>query len=191
MSEAILGAGFRDTYREIHPDPIAEPGITHQGVGDRIDYLYARRAFGDHGQPAGRRAGRSRRRPRLRAVDFDHRALVSTFEFTPARMQTMVSASPALLTQGDPLMISYHAPSATGTVDVVAAGGEVDAPVSACRVASDVRLPSSGFVRLWRLPGSSGPLDRIESIEEDPGSDAFRVKVDYNPLWSGAIPRQP
>src|SRR5262245_25401948 len=41
VSEAILEAGFRDTYREIHPDPVAEPGITHQGVGDRIDYVYS------------------------------------------------------------------------------------------------------------------------------------------------------
>jgi Endonuclease/Exonuclease/phosphatase family len=127
VSEAILGAGFRDTYREIHPDPVAEPGITHQGVGDRIDYLYA-------AGPSQTLDSRLVGEPGGRDVDLeyepwtsDHRAVVSTFQVTPARMQTMVSVSPALLTQGDPLTISYHAPSATGGVAVVAAGGEADA----------------------------------------------------------------
>jgi Endonuclease/Exonuclease/phosphatase family len=127
VSEAILGAGFRDTYREIHPDPVAEPGITHQGVGDRIDYLYA-------AGPSETLESKLVGEPGGRDVDLayepwtsDHRAVVSTFEVTPARMQTMVSVSPALLTQGDPLTVSYHAPSATGSVAVAAAGGDVDA----------------------------------------------------------------
>jgi hypothetical protein len=127
VSEAILGAGFRDTYREIHPDPVAEPGITHRGVGDRIDYLYAAGPSETlDSQLVGELGGRD--------VDLeyepwtsDHRAVVSRFEVTPARLQTMVSVSPALLTQGDPLTVSYHAPSATGGVAIVAAGGDSDA----------------------------------------------------------------
>ena len=41
VSEAILGLGFHDTFRDIHPNPVEVPGITHEGAGDRIDYLYA------------------------------------------------------------------------------------------------------------------------------------------------------
>ena len=48
VSEALLGIGLRDSFREIHPDPVENPGITHGnpdfhqgGGGDRIDYLYA------------------------------------------------------------------------------------------------------------------------------------------------------
>ena len=127
VSEAILQAGFRDTYREIHPDPVAEPGITHQGAGDRIDYVYAAGPSETlDSQLVGELGGRD--------VDLayepwtsDHRAVVSTFQVTPARMQTMVSVGPALLTQGDPLTVSYHAPSGDGTVAVEPAGGGADA----------------------------------------------------------------
>ena len=127
VSEAILGAGFRDTYREIHPDPVAEPGITYQATGDRIDYLYAAGPSETLdsqlvGEPGGRDVDLA-----YEPWTSDHRAVVSTFEVTPARMQTMVSVSPALLTQGDPLTVSYHAPSADGSVAVIAAGGEPDA----------------------------------------------------------------
>jgi len=126
VSEAILGAGFRDTYREVHPDPVEEPGITHQGVGDRIDYVYAAGpSQTKDSQLVGELGGRD--------VDLayepwtsDHRAVVSTFEVTPARTQTMVAVSPALLTQGDPITISYHAPSSEGRVAVVASGDEAD-----------------------------------------------------------------
>jgi Endonuclease/Exonuclease/phosphatase family len=128
VSEAVLGAGFRDTYREIHPDPVAEPGITHQGAGDRIDYVYAAGPSETaDSQLVGELGGRD--------VDLayepwtsDHRAVVSTFEVSPAKMPTMVSVSPALLTQGDPLTVSYHAPSADGSVAMVASGGEAGAP---------------------------------------------------------------
>lgn len=127
VSEAVLGAGFRDTYREIHPDPVAEPGITHPGVGDRIDYVYAAGPSKTlDSQLVGEVGGRD--------VDLayepwtsDHRAVMSTFEVSPARMQTMVAVSAALLTQGDPLVVSYHDPSATGSVAVVAAGGDAEA----------------------------------------------------------------
>ncbi|HEY7755034.1 MAG TPA: endonuclease/exonuclease/phosphatase family protein, partial [Actinomycetota bacterium] len=41
VSIAITDLGFRDTYREIHPDPLEDPGISHFGAQDRIDFLYA------------------------------------------------------------------------------------------------------------------------------------------------------
>ena len=48
VSETLLDIGMRDTFREIHPDPVENPGLTHGnpdfkegGFGDRIDYLYA------------------------------------------------------------------------------------------------------------------------------------------------------
>ncbi|HET8526994.1 MAG TPA: endonuclease/exonuclease/phosphatase family protein [Actinomycetota bacterium] len=141
VSEAILGAGFRDTYREIHPDPVAEPGITHQGVGDRIDYVYA---AGPSQTLDSRLVGELGGRDVDLAYEpwtSDHRAVVSTFQVTPARIQTMVSVSPALLTQGDPLVVSYHAPSATGSVAVVAAGSDADAAA----VTEDLAGPTGSF----------------------------------------------
>ncbi|WP_274365754.1 LamG-like jellyroll fold domain-containing protein [Paenibacillus thermotolerans] len=46
QSLALTEAGFRDTYREIHPDPVADPAITwpvwelNDYINDRIDYIY-------------------------------------------------------------------------------------------------------------------------------------------------------
>ncbi|GCE50821.1 exonuclease III [Thermosporothrix hazakensis] len=47
VSKAMEQAGFRDSYREIHPDPLAEPGYTWSPIApadphDRIDYIYYR-----------------------------------------------------------------------------------------------------------------------------------------------------
>ncbi|WP_152395298.1 LamG-like jellyroll fold domain-containing protein [Paenibacillus guangzhouensis] len=47
QSIALAEAGYRDTYRKVHPDPMADPCVTwpaeEQGgcIGDRIDYIYA------------------------------------------------------------------------------------------------------------------------------------------------------
>jgi endonuclease/exonuclease/phosphatase family protein len=127
VSETVLAAGFRDTYREIHPDPVAEPGITHQGVGDRIDYVYAAGpAETLESQLVGELGGRDVNLA-YEPWTSDHRAVVSTFEVTPVLMPTMVAVSPALLDQGDPLMVTYRAPSADASVTIVPPGGEPDA----------------------------------------------------------------
>ena len=57
MSKAVVDAGFRDSFRDVYPDPVADPGLTwwakkpHVSVAgenfgpldvkDRIDYVYA------------------------------------------------------------------------------------------------------------------------------------------------------
>jgi hypothetical protein len=119
VSEALLQVGFRDTYREIHSDPLEAPGITHPGTGERIDYLYAAgpsetlesELVGEEGGPD---------------VDIgfeewtsDHRAVVSTLDATPVTMPIMVSVDRALLTRGDPLTVSYNAPAPDGSVTIV------------------------------------------------------------------------
>ena len=139
VSEAVLAAGFRDTYREMHPDPVAEPGITHQGVGDRIDYVYAAGpAETLQSQLVGELGGRDVNLA-YEPWTSDHRAVVSTFEVTPALMPTMVAVSPALLDQGDPLAVTYRAPSADGTVAIVPSDGSEPA------VAEDLAGPTGSF----------------------------------------------
>jgi hypothetical protein len=191
VSEAILGAGFRDTYREIHPDPVAEPGITHQGAGDRIDYVYAAGpSETKDSQLVGELGGRD--------VDFayepwtsDHRAVVSTFEVTPARMQTMVSVSPALLTQGDPLTISYHAPSADGSVVVVqnetaGTNAEVTEDLTGANGSFDLdsaSLAPGGYDAVL-LDGDGAELARVGLWVRDPNA-VITVTTDKSTYASG------
>ncbi len=45
-SLALAEAGYKDTYRELHPDPVADPAITwpvtelDDYIADRIDFIY-------------------------------------------------------------------------------------------------------------------------------------------------------
>ena len=124
VSEAILGLGFHDTYREVHPDPVEDPGITHEIVDDRIDYVYAAgpidtldsQLVGEEGGP-GVEIG-------FQPWTSDHRAVLSTFDVTPVPMPVMVSVSEALLTQGDPLTVAYRSSGSDGTVAIVPSGSD-------------------------------------------------------------------
>jgi hypothetical protein len=141
VSEAILGLGFHDTYREVHPDPVRDPGITHQGAGDRIDYVYAAGPVDTlDSQLVGEEGGRG--------VDLgfdpwtsDHRAVLSTFDVTPVPMPVMVSVSEALLTQGDPLTVAYRSPGPDGTVAIVPSEADTGSPVAT----EDVSTTSGSF----------------------------------------------
>ena len=72
-TQALVDAGLYDTYREIHPDPVAVPGITKDNfheVGRRSHRLRVRgRPRHDAGLPTRGRARRARRRPGLQALD--------------------------------------------------------------------------------------------------------------------------
>jgi hypothetical protein len=128
VSLAITEAGFRDTYREIHPDPVEEPGLSHLGAEERIDFLYAAGPSETlDSQLVGEEGGEGVE------LDFDpwtsdHRAIVSTFEVTPVSMPIMISVDTALLDRGDPLTVSYRT-AEPGEIDIVPAKGTADTPV--------------------------------------------------------------
>ena len=107
VSRAIEAAGFRDTWREVHPDPVAEPGLTWWAErpptggyepgpdtpDDRIDLIYA-------GGPAETtdcvivgEAGRAGVGIGLDPWPSDHRAVVVTVRVFPASMPAV--AGPA------------------------------------------------------------------------------------------------
>lgn len=138
VSEALFDIGFRDTYREIYPDPVKVPGLTKDnpdfregGVGDRIDYVYA-------GGPSttldsklvGERGGAD--------VDLeympwtsDHRAVLSTVNVTPVALPTTVSLATRMLTEGDSLNAYVNAPGTSdNTVAVIPDGGDPAAPAA-------------------------------------------------------------
>ncbi len=138
VSEVLLGVGLRDTFREIHPDPVENPGLTHGnpdfregGFGDRIDYLYA-------GGPAVTRTSELVGEVGGPNVDreydpwtSDHRAVLSTFEVTPVELRRTLSLERRLLTEGELLGVLFHAPgSDESTISVVPEGGSADAALA-------------------------------------------------------------
>ena len=161
VSESILRLGFRDTYREIHPDPVMDPGITHKGVGDRIDYLYAAGPVDTlESQLVGEEGGRGVEMG-FDPWTSDHRAVVSTFDVTPVVMPVMVSVNAALLTQGDPLTVAYRSTGSDGSVAIVPSGGATSSPA----LTEDVTA-------------SSGTFDVDSSNLEARGYDAVLVDGD-------------
>jgi endonuclease/exonuclease/phosphatase (EEP) superfamily protein YafD len=130
VSKAVVAAGFRDSFRDIYSDPVADPGLTwwakkpHVSVSDenfgpldvqdRIDFVYAAgpsvttasRIVGEVGGPEVSVA--------VSPWPSDHRAVVSSFEITPATPPVFVAVDRRLLNSGAPLEVAFHAPGVPG-----------------------------------------------------------------------------
>jgi endonuclease/exonuclease/phosphatase family metal-dependent hydrolase len=117
VSVALEDAGFRDSYREIHPDPVARPGktwtagtppprIRDRETLDRIDWVTA-------SGPATTLASRLVGEPGGPDVDIgvpwgsDHRAVASTFDVTPAAAPALAHAEPRVVRRGSMVTIRY------------------------------------------------------------------------------------
>ncbi len=128
VSQALVGAGLKDSYREANPDATTVPGNTWGGVAGskgsprRIDFAYV-------GGPTevvsskvvGERGGES--------VDLgypkwtsDHRAVLSQLTVTPAPIPTTVALSSRMVTVGDEVTVTYRMPGKNGTIALTGPG---------------------------------------------------------------------
>jgi endonuclease/exonuclease/phosphatase family metal-dependent hydrolase len=123
VSRFVEGAGFRDTYREAHPDPVTDQGLTWpsgrphpagawspgpHAPADRIDFIYAAGDIQTIGSDVvGEQAG-----PGVTiAVDpwgSDHRGVVSELSVTGGVPPTLVSAGARLVDSGDDQELTFH-----------------------------------------------------------------------------------
>jgi endonuclease/exonuclease/phosphatase family metal-dependent hydrolase len=104
VSRQMETAGFVDSYRAVHPDPVADPGFTWTSgypppfvypgdVFDRIDFVWA---AGPAQTVASRVVGEARAHADIvvRPYPSDHRAVVSTFEVTTSRCSRRARTPP-------------------------------------------------------------------------------------------------
>ena len=132
VSHALADAGFRDSYRDVHPDPLAVPGFTWTPGGpesiadevhDRIDWVLAAGpatplASTVVGEAGGPDVG----------IDFDpyptdHRGVLTTFRVTPAVPSPFVAPAERRVFVGEKLGVTYRATPATGqSVAIVPSG---------------------------------------------------------------------
>jgi endonuclease/exonuclease/phosphatase family metal-dependent hydrolase len=116
-------AGFRDSYRETYPDPVARPGFTwtpggpeavKKEVHDRIDWVLV---AGLADTVLSEILGESSY-PDTDVVSdpfpSDHRGVVSTFSVDPAATPMLVSLEDRDLTVGDEARVSYSTPGDEG-----------------------------------------------------------------------------
>lgn len=153
-------AGFRDSYREAHPDPVAKPGFTwtpggpeavKNEVHDRIDWvLAAGPAKTVTSQILGEKAFVDTDIP-VDPFPSDHRGVVSTFEVEPAESPAIISVDERRVFVGDDLEVNVSLGGrSTGEV-VIGRTGATTAVPSSTRVDVDgrsahgVRIPSDGL----------------------------------------------
>jgi endonuclease/exonuclease/phosphatase family metal-dependent hydrolase len=119
-SKALANAGFADSYRDVHPDPVTDPGFTWSPGGpetrrhdffDRIDWVLhagpsttvSSLLVGERGNPQVDLAFR-------KPYPTDHRGVVSTFDVTPAPAPLIVSPTHRRVVTGHhPLRVRFHA----------------------------------------------------------------------------------
>jgi endonuclease/exonuclease/phosphatase family metal-dependent hydrolase len=150
VGEVVEAAGFRDSFRDIYPDPVTDPGITwpaarpksggynpglnDNAARDRIDFVYAAgpATATDSviwGEEGGQDEGVMQT---ITPWPSDHRAVVSTFDVQPGVPPVMVTTASRLFHTGDDVPVAFHAPGEDGEqVAVVRAGEDVGAALDA------------------------------------------------------------
>ena len=192
VSMAITDIGFRDTYREIHPDPVADPAISHFGVRDRIDFLYAAGPSETLDSNLIGEVGGEDVDEAFMPWTSDHRAFVSTFEVRPISMPVMVSVDTALLDQGDPLTVGYRGTEEDGSVAIVKEGGTPDAALLTEETtgalgslqAIDTSDFAAGAYDAVLLDGDGAELARVGFVVRDPRAE-IEVSTDKPSYASG------
>jgi hypothetical protein len=154
VSEALADAGFLDSYRQVHPDPVAVPGFTWTPGGsesvpddvlDRIDWvLAAGPARALESQIVGEKGGPDVDIPVI-PYPTDHRGVVSTFSVRPGEPSPFVAVERRRATIGRSLSVVFHAHGRRGEeVGIVRLGGEGADAVA--RVSTGLGHPEDGTV---------------------------------------------
>jgi exonuclease III len=172
VSRAVEAAGFTDSWRLVHPDPLTSPGLTWWAARpkvegwnpgawepqDRIDFIYsAGPAKATAAQLAGEKGG-----PEVTfAVDpwpSDHRSVMTTFEVTPGPLPVMVSVSPQVATVGRTVTAYYKAADGGApSLAVVRTGGKPQDALESHAVAKGAAV--SGSVELETQALSPGDYE--------------------------------
>ena len=129
VSQAMADAGFRDSYREAHPDPVKDPGFTWWAARpkvaawasnptakdpqDRIDFVYAAGPSKTRVQRDRRRGGGPRREHQCVTVAVgSSRRAVDLRGHAGADAGAGGRPNKRLVTVGEPLTVTYHSPTA-------------------------------------------------------------------------------
>ena len=140
VGRVLAAAGFEDSYRIVHPDPLGRPGLTWtpgsleaipNEVHDRIDWVLAggpataiaSTLVGEVGNPEVAVA--------MDPYPTDHRGVVSTFLVDPGEMPTLVAVDTRRLEAGEPLTVRFHSDGRLAErVAIVPAGASASVAVA-------------------------------------------------------------
>jgi endonuclease/exonuclease/phosphatase family metal-dependent hydrolase len=185
VSLAMEAAGFRDSFREVHPDPLADPGFTWTpgypapfvypwDVHDRIDFVWA---AGPAVTLDSRVVGEATATSDVIVSPWpaDHRSVVSTFEVTPAAAPPFVASGGERHRLGNPLDVWFHSGAdAAGSIALAAAAtGEVVAELPAAGSHGSLAFATSTLAQgtydlvLRDAAGAERARDRVVLVSAD------------------------
>lgn len=135
VAKALADVGFRDSYRDIHPNPVATPGFTwtpgvptlHENeVHDRIDWVLAAGPSTTVSSEIVGEAGNPVVDIPIDPYPTDHRGVVSEFTLTPGTPPVFAAVTQRRVFRGQDLSVAFHAPGVAGErVAIVRAGDRV------------------------------------------------------------------
>jgi endonuclease/exonuclease/phosphatase family protein len=184
VGAALASAGFADSYRRVHPDPVDIPGFTwtpggpesiKDEVHDRIDWVLAAgaataresRVVGEVGGPDVGVA--------YDPWPTDHRGVVSTFDVVPGDAPILVAVGSRRVFVDDDLPIVFHSAGKRGErVGIVPAGGSGSAVVAARPAGAG--SPTDGTIVFSTTSLPPGAYDAVLL-------DASNVVLSRSPFW--------
>ncbi len=120
VTQAAEAAGFVDTFRAAHPDPVAVPGITwtygypypRLNPGEMVDRIDLVLAAGDIQVQYSEVVGEGPDAD-IEVIPYpsDHRAVVSTLITTPVTPPYFVAVDQHRVERGERVVVQYHAPN--------------------------------------------------------------------------------
>jgi hypothetical protein len=191
LSRVMERIGFRDSYRQIHPNPLTFPGTTW--ISPYLDlkptinpsHLYFRMDFIWNAGPVQTKSMQIIGAPHTPDVTMamkpwpsDHRAVLGSFSVHPTAPPPLVSVADTRVEQGAGIQVTYHRAAAGDTVELLKAGADVGASV-------DSKPATSLDGSITFASDSLEPGD-YDVVLDSAGKDAGRVRVSVVP--SGATP---
>ncbi len=170
VTARMEAAGFTDSYRAVHPDPVTRPGLTYSPgfphpvmlpgeTMDRIDYVFAANATPVASQIVGE-AGNPDVAIPLMPWPSDHRAVVSTFSLTPVLAPALVTVEPRLIPEGETFLVRVNSPDrANWSVSIVPRDG--DPATATITGVEGIEAYWRASVKFSTLDLAPGPYDAV------------------------------
>ncbi|MGN6378735.1 MAG: endonuclease/exonuclease/phosphatase family protein [Gaiellales bacterium] len=169
VSLQVEHAGFRDSYRQVHPNALASPGITWttgfpgpppgpRQIDDRIDFIWDAGAIRAVGSQVIGEPGSPYTDVAVTPWVSDHRAVVSTLAVRPVSPPPLIALPTARITRGDGVAVRFHTTGGSGfRVAVV----HHRAPLSAALVTKGTGSAADGELTIPTGHLAAGAYDAV------------------------------
>ena len=191
VSHAVEDLGFVDTYRHVHPDPVAHPGITWTfgypfprlldgEAQDRIDFVYVAGAASiENSEIVGPPKAGDVTIP-VSPYPSDHLGVVSTIVVDPVEPPVFVSPDEIRVEIGDPIGVYYHAPGGYETDRVVLTPSGGDPASDGFAMLDTAEAGFFGRITLGTAGQQPGEYDAVLLTVDDAGAP---VEVSRSNFW--------